>query len=102
MKKLFFYSAWFGFLAISTSSFGAEKTKSAKEVLAPSSATAEFRLTLNNNFELNLQNVQSGENPAGSPNTRSVAKAVLLSAAIPGGGQIYNGSLLKSVAFLAV
>lgn len=61
-----------------------------------SEALAEFETSLRTEKEAgNLQ----FDAPAGD---RSVGKAVLLSAVLPGAGQVYNKSYLKSAAFLAI
>jgi hypothetical protein len=75
--------------------------ESAKEVIAASWTKVDLQLALSNQLATHpvypLAQTYETKN-----NKRSVAKAVLFSAVVPGTGQLYNRSLLKSIFFLAV
>lgn len=94
MKKLIVTCT---FLCLASSNFAAE---TAKEIIAATWARVDLQLAFNHQFAANQPRLSS--NNQSEIGTRSVAKAVLFSAAIPGAGQIYNGSILKSILFLAL
>ncbi|MFQ6114243.1 MAG: hypothetical protein ACE5NG_09155 [bacterium] len=81
--------------------FSAEESSSAKEILTNSWHKGTFRLNLNQYFETRAQNITSNLNN-NYPKTKSIAKAALLSAAVPGAGEFYAGSFVKGIIFLAV
>ncbi len=73
--------------------------ETAKEVIAATWGKVDFQLAFNQ------RSAERQIGPSNSPNktgARSIAKAALFSAVIPGAGQIYNGSILKSIFFIAV
>ncbi|MFQ5708813.1 MAG: hypothetical protein ACE5HO_15255 [bacterium] len=66
----------------------------------------DFRLVLDDYFQVQSENSVANslhfESKANSVQTKSVAKAVLFSSAIPGSGEFYSGSYLKGILFMAV
>jgi len=103
MKKLFVI-----FLAtclISTSHLSAGDAKrSPQEILFHNTSRAEFRLALDNHLEevsAERFEMNAVENMPGNRH-KSVGKAVLFSAVVPGSGQAYGGSWLKGAIFFAV
>lgn len=83
--------------------FAADGARFSERIIVERSARAEFRLALNNHFAEKFEGDPEGQqNLQQRQGMKSVPKAVFFSAAIPGGGQIYNGSRLKAIAFLAV
>lgn len=82
------------------SSISVNSAETAKEIITATWSKVDLQLALNN--QLSAKQSYLSNNQVGQGGTRSVAKAVLFSAAVPGAGQIYNGSILKSIAFLAI
>lgn len=72
----------------------------AKSILALSQNRTEFLLLLENSIE-NIS-VETFTQTTAFDGRKSVGKAVLFSAAIPGTGEIYAGSYLKGAVFLVV
>ncbi len=87
------------FLASSVSVNSAE---TAKEIITATWSKVDLQLALNNRLAEMPSPYLDNSHASGEGGTRSVAKAVVFSAVIPGTGQIYNGSILKSIFFLAV
>jgi hypothetical protein len=101
MKKPFVLILILSLLATTTFLFSAEGMSSAKEILTNSRHKGNFRLALNQYFEKRVQNNQS-KLTMNYSKTKSVAKAAFLSAAVPGAGEFYGGSLLKGIIFLGI
>jgi len=93
---------FFGCFPIFTAaSLASDGSPGASKTFANSWGKLEFRLPISQHIE-NKTVLSFQETGLPSNGTKSVAKAVLLSAALPGSGQFYNGSILKSIAFLVI
>ncbi|MFQ5754230.1 MAG: hypothetical protein ACE5HI_19765 [bacterium] len=101
MQKLIFPILIFSVLGPTTFLRAAGENSPAKEVLTHSAPAGHFRLVLSQYFEKRTQDDQS-KFTINYPKTKSVAKAALLSAVVPGGGEFYAGSFLKGIIFLDV
>jgi hypothetical protein len=103
MRKLCIFSILF-ILVLTVSSQGTEKAGEAIRVFENVSPRGQFQLALNKYFE------EKKQAPAGKgqstvsvpPGSKSVAKSVFFSAALPGAGQFYTGSYIKGFAFAIV
>lgn len=77
--------------------------KSVESILFSNSSRAEFRLTLDQYMAREAEKpfvLEDDNMPADGQ--KSVGKAVLFSAVVPGSGQAYGGSFLKAAAFFVV
>jgi len=101
MKNLLFLITVLFCVGLSYSLIRADDRSSPKEKLTSTWRKIDFQLALEKSFETRKQNSGSVSKMS-QKGTKSVAKALLFSAAIPGSGQIYNGSYLKSIAFLVI
>ncbi|MFQ5752786.1 MAG: hypothetical protein ACE5HI_12385, partial [bacterium] len=101
MKNLFIMIWSLTFLGMATANFAADGALSAKDLLTNSRRQADFRLALDNYFAAK-SNSQAANQSEPKYGTKSIAKAVLFSAAIPGTGQFYTRSYLKGAAFLVI
>lgn len=88
-------------MGLSYSLIKAEERSSPKEKLASTWRKVDFQLALKKSFETGKENSGSVSKMS-QKGTKSVAKALLFSAAIPGMGEFYNGSYIKGLVFLAV
>jgi len=93
MLKLIFILSFLGFL---NSNSLAEKGETASEILTNSLIENNPRFEFFKNFQPQAQN-SPPQNGA-----KSVPKALLFSAVVPGSGQIYSRSYLKGLAFLVI
>ncbi|MCH8953952.1 hypothetical protein IIA28_01345 [candidate division KSB1 bacterium] len=93
MLKLIFTLSFLGFL---NSNSPAEKGETASEILTNSLIENNSRFEFFKNFQPQAQN-SPPQNGA-----KSVPKALLFSAVVPGSGQIYSRSYLKGLAFLVI
>jgi len=93
MLKLIFTLSFLGFL---NSNSLAEKGETASEILTNSLIENNSRFEFFKNFQPQAQN-SPPQNGA-----KSVPKALLFSAVVPGSGQIYSRSYLKGLAFLVI
>jgi len=93
MLKLILILSFLGFL---NSNSAAEKPKTASEILTHSLIKNNPRFEFFKNFQSQVQN-SPPQNRA-----KSVPKALLFSAVVPGSGQIYSRSYLKGLAFLVI
>ena len=93
MLKLILTLSFLGFL---NSNSAAEKGETASEILTNSLIENNPRFEFFKNFQPHAQNSppQNG--------VKSVPKALLFSAVVPGSGQIYSRSYLKGLAFLVI
>ena len=91
-------------LALTISSYGAEKVGETIRVFENVSPKSQFQLSLNTYFEKKKQVAPRGGEGSipNLPGSKSVAKSVLFSAAVPGAGQFYAGSFIKGFAFAVV
>ncbi|TDI84938.1 MAG: hypothetical protein E2O78_05435 [Caldithrix sp.] len=97
MNKLFYFALALASLGLSSLLTAGDE--SVKEVFLSATPRSQFRAKLAQTIAK-----QTGEEQVSfsSSGEKSVAKAVLFSAAIPGTGQLYNGSAWKGAAFLVL
>ncbi len=106
MKYIIFPVLLFAVFMNSFSNVAADEPETAREIIANSLVLGNTRFAINNSFAMQSSNKLStekmvlSETPA--PGSKSVAKAVLLSAAIPGAGQFYTKSYIKGIVFLVI
>ncbi len=93
MLKLILTLSFLGFL---NSNSVAEKGETASEILTNSLIENNSRFEFFKNFQGQAQNSPSQNG------VKSVPKALLFSAVVPGSGQIYSRSYLKGLAFLVI
>jgi hypothetical protein len=86
---------------LNAAGFARDGSSGAAKILAHSWGKLEFRLPISRQVK-NETVLSFQETVPPSSDTKSVAKAVLFSAVLPGSGQFYNGSILKSIAFLMI
>lgn len=101
MKKNFLLILSLMILGLTYSHLFAEDKNSPKEILINTWQRIDFQLALEDYFMVNFENNQSKFN-MNHPGTKSIAKAILFSTAIPGMGEFYSGSYLKGIIFLAI
>ncbi|MCG8605842.1 hypothetical protein MJD09_12695 [bacterium] len=91
-------------LSITMSSLAAESEGEVTKIFERVSVRSQFQLALNNYFEEKKPTVVGeGQVAVSTPSgSKSVAKSVLFSAALPGAGQFYTGSYIKGFAFAIV
>lgn len=101
MNKLLWTTLGLICLGLPFPGWASDTGKTPTERLTGPWSPGNFSFELHQYFER-----QGGENPArpttAIPGRKSVGKAVLFSAAIPGTGQFYSGSHLKGIAFLVI
>lgn len=90
----FFLLIW-----LSAASYALTGLERAKTVLSRPTAQSSFRFILQSEFEPQRG---PGRSASAASGTKSVRKAVLFSAVVPGSGEIYVGSYIKGVAFLVI
>ncbi len=93
MLKLILTLSFLGFL---NSNSVAEKGETASEILTNSLIENNSRFEFFKTFQL------QGQNSPSQNGVKSVPKALLFSAVVPGSGQIYSRSYLKGLAFLVI
>lgn len=84
-----------------TTGLAAKEYESITNTIAKPTSLSELRLRIHNNLKLTSKS-SSSEDFKTSVKPRSVGKAVLFSAIIPGTGQFYNKSIIKGAVFLVV
>lgn len=85
-------------LGFATETFSSEKQRTAREILTQPSSGGNFSFELHKFFQARKQEASKEK----LNSQKSIGKAVLFSAALPGSGQIYSGSYIKGIAFLVV
>lgn len=107
MKNLTLFVIILVLVGMTNPALADEGAKSAKEVFMRSWIESGSRLHLQNEMTTNSKEKRWPEqdfklNDEQKNGTKSIAKAVLFSAAVPGAGQFYNKSYLKSILFVVL
>ncbi|MFQ5602383.1 MAG: DUF5683 domain-containing protein [bacterium] len=107
MKNLTLFVIILVLVGMTNPALADEGAKSAKEVFMRSWIESGSRLHLQNEMTTNSNEKRWPEqdfklNDEQKNGTKSIAKAVLFSAAVPGAGQFYNKSYLKSILFVVL
>ncbi|MFQ5648963.1 MAG: hypothetical protein ACE5IY_03390 [bacterium] len=101
MTKLGMIVVLANLMVVSGLALAGEGMESAKMILSSPTPASEFRLNLRTSIATEAQANDSAADEKSSAN-KSIGKAVLFSAVVPGTGQLYGGSRLKGVGFLAL
>ena len=104
-RVFIFFAAWIIGLPVHFAAAGGSDS-AREQLMEMQTARADFQVALSTYFAARPGTFifRGGESQrlSGLPGTKSVAKSVLLSAALPGVGQLYTGSILKGLGFLII